>query len=111
MGQRRRLPAGTSEYQAAWILDDDEGDDPGSDGDEAQPDGGGGQDAMEADAAGGGEPGSTDGGGTEEWQDDQGTEAGDERMEARMTPACAPHCVKRSEEAHHTHAHKVPPQV
>lgn len=35
--RKRRLPAGTSEYQAAWILDDD--DDDGSDGSDGSDDG------------------------------------------------------------------------
>ena len=66
---------------------------------------------MEADAAGGGEPGSADGGGTDEWQDDQGTEAGDERMEARMALACTPQFVKKCEQTHHTYALKIQLQV
>lgn len=87
-GRRRRLPAGTSEYQAAWILDDDDGDDLESD-DEPLPGGGGGSTeggvSMEgADADG--EPGGTDEGGTDDWQDDE--DDGDEadRMEVPRSP-------------------------
>ena len=38
--RKRRLPAGTSEYQAAWILDDDEdGSNDGSEGSDDEFDG------------------------------------------------------------------------
>ncbi len=45
--KKRRLPAGTSEYQAAWILDDDEGSETGSEA------GAGSDEAMEEGAPAG----------------------------------------------------------
>lgn len=60
--RRRRLPPGTSDYQACWILDDEdeEGDDEDDDG---VSDGQGGAAEASAPAAGGGATGSVVGGG------------------------------------------------
>ena len=103
-GKRRRLPAGTSEYQAAWILDDDDGDDLESDDDRlpgSGSGGGGGADCgMEAEG-GDAELGGTEGGGTDDWREDDDEEGDDDRMEVspHLTELTTAGCARRKPNA------------